>query len=1094
MECPKCHKNIAENTTVCPHCHKVLTLECPNCHSLSETPVCEKCGYIILTKCSKCGKTVSTSSEKCKCGFPVKTSVAYQECETDEFASIIIKFSALKNIRRVLGSQELFTKFYFRLRNLLTAQIKSVEGKIITYNDTFVINFNKELSFPTSANKAIRLALKLANAFADLNLKVIKELGTPLRLNLTIVKKNSEELLEETSIDNNVKLLNIKDQAQYLKGMQIVLDQYVWDNVNKDYKTDSLYTVEKDGTTVMFYEILLENYIIPPSGETPDAPINTAPKEIKKQESAENEDIYAFKVFDINAKCNFKKISSNKLIENLDDSKIISIRAEKDLEVSTSEIVDYCKKKEFKILHAVCTEETNYKPWGVFEQLFKDFYGLSLCKSLIPQDFDVKRFNALKNLIFSSSRKASTPEDARFAYMEDFGDFLASLKNTVVLIEGFEFMDDTSIQTLELYFDNFKKLNTKFIFTTNSNVSLHSKFKKLLRTPSYTEFVLQKTSMGELLGDIKEEASDFIQSFYFEKIKEQFGGSALYFKNALQYLTEKNILINFENRLLIKSKNSVILPNCLDALIKARLKGMSKNMDASMVLAYSVFLGARLDFQTLAKLGIKEVANVAKFLENSRFIHVINNVIYINNYNLVKPVVEASLKKQVVEFLCKNILANIGKDIDDTLTLLIMGKLGFFKEEYLLLWRNSQFAMNTGDYDAYLKNCLGFLSLIEHIENNISEEDIENNKKEVFQNILMSLYNYSPAKIYSIENVLLMDAIKEDDNEKIVKLSNLMLQGALISSNYTEALPLLHNILSRMQNPTLIVDGSVNTKFLLLSLVNIEILFNIGDFAQCVEVAEDLLGIIKPEIIEKIKPAGFSIKLFVEHLFETFRRVGFAKLFMMDDDLEEFLNATKIAFGDELPDRNVILSVRDYLGGKNFGTTDVEEATPFAKVIYLIMQEFAEHSDDYKAFAQNIYQAKLLTADIHQLQLELFCDLLIANSYANIGIAKKAESIYNDVLERAESSAIFNIIMLAKYFIARLLLKNSKEEEALLIINDTLALLQNRNNQAKIFYVLFEKLFIDTVREYNISSINLDSEEQKLALATSDGKLSRLVN
>ena len=41
--------------------------------------------------------------------------------------------------------------------------------------------------------------------------------------------------------------------------------------------------------------------------------------------------------------------------------------------------------------------------------------------------------------------------------------------------------------------------------------------------------------MGELLGNIKEEASDFIQSFYFEKIKEQFGGSALYFKNALQY-------------------------------------------------------------------------------------------------------------------------------------------------------------------------------------------------------------------------------------------------------------------------------------------------------------------------------------------------------------------------------------------------------------------------------------------------------------------------------------------------------------------------------------------------------------------------------
>ena len=44
------------------------------------------------------------------------------------------------------------------------------------------------------------------------------------------------------------------------------------------------------------------------------------------------------------------------------------------------------------------------------------------------------------------------------------------------------------------------------------------------------------------------------------------------------------------------------------------------------------------------------------------------------------------------------------------------------------------------------------------------------NKKEVYNNILMCLYSYSPAKIYFIENVLLMDAINEGDDEKIVKL------------------------------------------------------------------------------------------------------------------------------------------------------------------------------------------------------------------------------------------------------------------------------------------------------------------------------------
>ena len=165
MKCPKCHRAISDNATICPYCHKVLALECPNCHSITQNPICENCGYIILTKCNKCGRTVSTTQEKCKCGFPTSSSLAFQECETDEFASVSIKFLALKRIRRVLGSQELFTKFYFRLKNLLTAQLKSVEGRVIIYNDTFVINFNKELSLPTSVNKAVRLAIKIANAF-----------------------------------------------------------------------------------------------------------------------------------------------------------------------------------------------------------------------------------------------------------------------------------------------------------------------------------------------------------------------------------------------------------------------------------------------------------------------------------------------------------------------------------------------------------------------------------------------------------------------------------------------------------------------------------------------------------------------------------------------------------------------------------------------------------------------------------------------------------------------------------------------------------------------------------------------------------------
>ncbi len=1095
MKCPKCNKTIPENSTVCSYCHKVLALECPNCHSLTKNAVCEKCGYIILTKCSKCSKTVSTSQNKCKCGFPVSSSLVYQECETDEFAAMIIKFSALKEIRRGLGSQDLFAKFYFRLKNLLTAQLKSVDGRIIIYNDVFVVNFNKELSFPTSANKAVRLAIKILNAFSELNDKILRELGTSLKLNLTIVKKIAENLLTKNDLENNVKLLNVKKENKtYLRGMQIIIDQYVYDCINKEYKTDSLYSIEDNGKSIMYYEMLLENYILPPTEKAAEeAPVVNL-KELPKQKFEETEDKYSFKVFDINAKCKFKKVPTLNFFSDIDNNKIISIRCEKELEVFTSDIYNYCVDKGMKFVHTICSEELCYKPWGALSEIFKDYYGLSPVKSFIPANFDVKSFSSLKDLLFSKPRKAATPEDARFAYMEDFGNFLASLKNCTILIEGFEFMDDTSIQTLELYFDRFKNVNVNFIFVTDSEISLHSKIKGLLRTNIYTEYVLQKTSIDTILTTIKEEASDFINSFYFEKIKENFKGSLLYYKNAILYLIEKGILINFENRLLIRNNNSVLLAPNLEELIRARLKFLGKNTDASMIMAYSVYLGSRMDFQMLELLGVKEVAKNAELLKNGEFVYIQDNVIHINNYNLVKPIIEASLKQPVVEFLCKNILAKLGKDLDDKTKMLIMGKLGHFKEEYLLLWRNSQFAMNTGDYDAYLKNCLGFLSLIEHIENNISPEEVENNKKEVFQNILMTLYSYSPEKIYSIEKLLLMDAINQNDDEKIVKLSNLMLQGALISSNYTDALTLLHNILSRMEHPTLMVDGAVNTKFLLLSLINIEILFNIGDFTQCAEVAKDLTGVLNPSILEKIKPASFSLDFFVNHIAETFRLVGFAKLFKMDDDLEDFFGIVKHSIGKDLPDKDSILAIQDFLNGKNYAPSNVESAEAFSKVIYLILQEFSVHKSDYKSFAQNIYQAKLLASDLHEKQLEYFCDLLIAFSYANIGLVKKAESIYQDILEKTESSAIFNIFILAKYFLARLKRTEGYIEESLLIINDSLALLQKFNNQAKIIYVLFEKLFIDIVKSENITAVNIQSEEQKLTLAASDGKLSRLLD
>ena len=106
VECPKCHTILDDNQKVCPKCNKVLLLECPNCHNLGDSAICSKCGYTILVKCSKCSKINAFEKKVCsKCKFPLNTSLAYQECETDEFASVIVKFNSLKKIKKVLKMQ-----------------------------------------------------------------------------------------------------------------------------------------------------------------------------------------------------------------------------------------------------------------------------------------------------------------------------------------------------------------------------------------------------------------------------------------------------------------------------------------------------------------------------------------------------------------------------------------------------------------------------------------------------------------------------------------------------------------------------------------------------------------------------------------------------------------------------------------------------------------------------------------------------------------------------------------------------------------------------------------------------------------------------
>ena len=157
MECPKCGFEIDDNATVCPNCKKVLKLICPVCKTVNRENICKKCGYVIVTKCSNCGKVALVKTKKCRhCGNSLEKSVIINESNTDNFAVLKIDFTNMDKIRKALNSPRLYSKFKSNLDKMITEFLKTVGLRRQIIDKSFVIRFNKDYSFNSSAGRRIK--------------------------------------------------------------------------------------------------------------------------------------------------------------------------------------------------------------------------------------------------------------------------------------------------------------------------------------------------------------------------------------------------------------------------------------------------------------------------------------------------------------------------------------------------------------------------------------------------------------------------------------------------------------------------------------------------------------------------------------------------------------------------------------------------------------------------------------------------------------------------------------------------------------------------------------------------------------------------
>ena len=170
MECPKCGFELDDKAMVCPNCKKVLKLACPICKTINTTNTCKSCGYVIVSKCHNCGKINQTINKKCKkCGFSTEKSVVMNESNTDDFVMLTIDFPNIDDMRNYLGSAKLLNKFKLNLDKIIFDYTKKIGLRRQIIGKTYVIRFDKEYTFNSSATTAVKAAIDLLNSILKFN-------------------------------------------------------------------------------------------------------------------------------------------------------------------------------------------------------------------------------------------------------------------------------------------------------------------------------------------------------------------------------------------------------------------------------------------------------------------------------------------------------------------------------------------------------------------------------------------------------------------------------------------------------------------------------------------------------------------------------------------------------------------------------------------------------------------------------------------------------------------------------------------------------------------------------------------------------------
>ena len=717
------------------------------------------------------------------------------------------------------------------------------------------------------------------------------------------------------------------------------------------------------------------------------------------------------------------------------------------------------------IISITCYDEMKYTPYAFFRDLVSAIFEYTVSQKLFAQnDFsafsNIDPENMIRDLITLNEREIKDTIDTRNQYFDIFLTLLKVIPNTLIFIENFDKVDSSSYDVMKYLFDAFDELQISYLISYDKDFSLHKQSHFLLARPYYTEITLKPTPFEKIIADNKNFYRNIMNDFYFHRIAKYSCGSILFLDIAIQYLIESGVYQYNEDSVEMVNPKTIIIPSNLDRLFRRRLNLLKDDPQTMRFLASVLLLGTRIDVATIDSLGYENAEEIINKLSDMGYVYFYNNCMYFPNYNLLRSNLlevmnKIDLQKIASELFSKVFVENMPSPVKSYLYSLLLDEANAFLEWEKLAKVN----LSLGDFSAYLNCSTEILNLLEKKKVTAeSDEDVETYKLKLYENISDNLYEYVPEKTQDIAELTLKNLEKTTDIDKIILLCSKMIHGALASAKYTHALCLTHKVLSLIPNASIDPEApNFNLYFLLMSLVHVEILFNIGAMEDCLAVGYKVLNVISDENIDKLVPEHMTEIQFKDLVKSCVGYIALANVIQLKGNVGEFLNIAYSSLSFVPKSYDIMMQLQELLAGREvFLSEDMVGDDKFSKVIFHVAKAFVEFKDMPEQFAEEVYLAKLHAKSSNLSQIEIFCDLLIGYTYVNLNSFKKASSIIYKIIKSVKNQGMYLLQHLGWYFLSEMNIRQKKFDVAYGMLNNSIIQLERYGKASDFIILLFK--------------------------------------